>query len=609
MRARHKSNTSNQQNVEEIRTREGRGNLGKMAMNWQRGEPPRKAVNGHGHSGGANGGSTMDQQRSRSSALTAYLDSTILPPSPPLRRLLMQLDKDQLIQLALYWIQRDQTNPSPSVVPPQLSRRAPTLQRRKKIAYDSDDLEDDDDDDGPMQDNTAAFLDLQEARRARSTHELRALWQDSMADVKLHRRVAVDRILEVDWPQGLSYGMIAHVAFEHVRARRQPRDWMATCLDFDREVLHRSEALTLESFLQKKKKKKKHSDNASDTTAADAKAKLDHLTPAALRERFSKELSHLFSHALHLDVPVDRDNIDRAGTGISASEVAPLTDDWTKPFTHLRLVLCETPADVCSVGLHILHIPRTPWFLISGNLGRRGIEIKEQCLTHLAHSVEARQMQMPHENPWQKRQKNLEADFVVKGFGRISQSQVRGSDPLALCEILQKNQWVRDDVFRAGEIGGGKGRAMKRGDAEDGPLTRPEKRRREDKTGIYHDALEGDELDEQPSSMKERNDRAPVHPAVQRAEKRKADMDERKTKMEVQDLFGEAPAAGKKDKAEPDNGDDAEDDDDLPRVERIDYEVSVNNQSLLALSFAAADLFSFVASTTLSARRGLREGA
>lgn len=518
-----------------------------MATNWQRGEPPRDA-------GGQRGGGSGVKGKGRSSALTAYRDSTILPPSPPLRRLLMQLEKDHLIQLALCWIHRDQTSPSPSIVPPQLSRRAPP---RKRSAYgDSDDS---DDLDGPMQDDTAAFLDLQEERRARSITELRALWRDSMSDLKVHRRVAVDRILEVDWPQGLSYGMIAQVAFEHLRTRRQPRDWVAVCLDFDREAISRSEVLTIESITKKKKKK-------TGAPSTDAKAKLDQLTPAALRDRFSKELSHMFSHALHLDVPVDRDNVDRATT---SSEVAPLADDWTWPFTHLRLVLCETPADVCSVGLHILHLPRTPWFLISGNLGRKGVEIKEQCLTHLAHSVEARRMQMPREIPWQKRQKNLEADFEVKGFGRISQSQVRGSDPIALCEILQKNQWVRDDVFRAGEVGGGKGRAMKRGDAEDGPLVRAEKRRRQDKTGIYQDALEDkDDEEGQAVALPVEEDRAPVHPTVQRVVKRKAEMEERKTRMEVQDLFGEGE--GENYEAV---DDEEQDEKDLPRVERIDYDV------------------------------------
>jgi hypothetical protein len=170
-------------------------------------------------------------QSSTPGSLLRVLDhSTILEPNEPLQRMMNFLEKSHLIQIVLSWIHTAQHSPSPNIVPPMLSRRAP---RQVIPRINIDDV--------PSQDNnhqratTSSFLDLHEDRRARSHKELTSLWLVSMSDVKVPKSRAVDRIINVDWPTGLTYSMVATLAFEHVRANPLKRVWHTIRLDYGDE--------------------------------------------------------------------------------------------------------------------------------------------------------------------------------------------------------------------------------------------------------------------------------------------------------------------------------------------------------------------------------------
>lgn len=157
-------------------------------------------------------------------------DSTLLPPNDPLTRLLLSLDKHHLIHIILQWIQDAQNSPSSKLLPPQLSRRA----ARKSLFRNLTNI-----DESPSRDDqracTSSFLDLHENRRARSYKELSRLWLENMSDSKVSKSRAVDRIINVDWPTGLTYAMIATLAFEQVRANRDRRIWHTLRLDYEEE--------------------------------------------------------------------------------------------------------------------------------------------------------------------------------------------------------------------------------------------------------------------------------------------------------------------------------------------------------------------------------------
>jgi hypothetical protein len=154
--------------------------------------------------------------------------STVLDPSEPLQRMIGSLEKDHLIHVVLSWIKDAQHAPSSKILPPMLSRRAPR-QVVPRINID----------DAPSQDNlraaTSSFLDLHEDRRARSYKELTSLWLVSMSDEKVPKSRAVDRIVNVDWPTGLTYAMVATLAFEQIRANPLKRVWHTIRLDYGDE--------------------------------------------------------------------------------------------------------------------------------------------------------------------------------------------------------------------------------------------------------------------------------------------------------------------------------------------------------------------------------------
>lgn len=446
----------------------------------------------------------------------------------------MSLDKHHLIHLVVHWIHSvqhvfDQTR----LVAPQLSRRPP-----RHGATDVDDA--------PGQDSvTTSFLDLYEDRRARSLEELRVLWTDVMPEAKVSRSRAVDRILDVDWPQGITFAMTATIAFEAIRANRLSRNWTAMCLDYSKdpgtdnskelgvnhaETSRKSYMNGAGTHFTKAPGTGPDADRATDQHTQATSQLLQHCTPHQFAQRFSTELLHYFSHALFLDKPIHA----AADLGLHAQ----LPSDWCQPFTHLRLITCDTPADICSIGLHILHIPHTPWCLISGNLGRSGVEARDMALTALANSLGARRILLPHKS---------QQPALVK-TGKLG--ELKGRDPLALRTLLLE-AGLAQDHHPAGKVPGGKGRAMRRHEAEDGPLVRPEKRRREDRSGLYAEANND-------VARTEGNDEH-LDPVEQRRRARRHAAHLRKRQREAEDLFGASVHVV--------------DQADLPRLERIQYDV------------------------------------
>lgn len=435
----------------------------------------------------------------------------------------MTLDKSHLIHVVLYWIDQALTAASPDIVAPQLSRRPPHTGAR-----------DGDIDDVPQQDKgavedtvtTASFLDLHEERRARSYEELQRLWAQIMPEARVAKTRAVERILYVDWPYGISFAMAATVAFEASRANLLGRNWTAMSLDFGES--RSDEGSGKDS-------------RASNGTSAQHLERLKYISPESFVDDFSRELQHYCSHAIFIDKPVE-DKVP-AGTRLEDTDaLTPLPDNWAKPFTHIRVVTCENATEICSVGLHVLHLPQSAWCLVSGNMGRSSTEVREMALNALANAMGARRMRMPQS-------KQPGSNKTVKS-GRLG--ELRGRDPLALREILVSEGLVEDTSGFAEQVPGGKGRLMRRKEAEEGPLVRPEKRCREDKSGLYADVNgvskpDGDNAGEV-MDLREHRTRTRQRNARERARQR-----------EVDDLFGKAV--------------NITDDSDLPRVEKMQYDL------------------------------------
>ena len=152
--------------------------------------------------------------------------STVLPTSEPLRRLLNSLDKHHLIQIVLWWVHQAQHSPSPHLLAPQLSRRASRRGVARSNNFDYTHSQDHE------RVSVLSYLDLHEERRARSYTELTTLWLESMSEAKIPRARGVDRILNVDWPSGLTYAMVATLSFELIRANPVKKVWHTFRFDF-----------------------------------------------------------------------------------------------------------------------------------------------------------------------------------------------------------------------------------------------------------------------------------------------------------------------------------------------------------------------------------------
>ncbi|KAJ9479097.1 Chromosome segregation protein [Pseudozyma hubeiensis] len=376
----------------------------------------------------------ITQPSSSRSKLTSHEDHHLVPHSISLRRLLSRLDKTELVSLVTRWLD----DAGPSYIPPMLSRRQPK----------------------PGEDDPAsnlvlyhAILDLNEERRCRSMDELRLLWTGPMADPKVPKARALDRISDVDWPEGLSYAMVAELDLFYMNARQLSKTWTTVKLEYDDEV--------------------------------DAAGRgWERLSETQIRARLGNELGHYFEHHIYLHPRAKPQAHDTASIGHS----------WTDAFSYFRVVLAPTPSDVCGTGLHILHLPRTPFLLVSGSLGR-GTENREMALSAFASAAGATTVNYAKPTAGSAAAKRLLAELNDAGEdaagNRRTLGELRGKDPLALREILlhesgRVSSTADASAAPAGVAGGGKARQMKlsqggggRG-AEDGPLIAPLKRRREE---------------------------------------------------------------------------------------------------------------------------------
>ncbi|SPO25802.1 uncharacterized protein UTRI_03167 [Ustilago trichophora] len=383
----------------------------------------------------------ISQPSSSRTKLASHADYEPVPHSISLRRLLSRLDKLELTSLVTRWLD----SASPSYIPPMLSRRQPR----------------------PGDDDLAsnmmlyhAILDLNEERRCRSMDELRLLWTGPMADPKVPKARAVDRIVDVDWPEGLSYAMVAELDLFYMHARRLSKTWSTVKLEYDDDV---------------------HA----------AGRGWERLSETQIRSRLGNELGHYFEHHIYLH---PRSNDGGGDDGKDAFAQA-----WTDGFSYFRIVLAPIPSDVCSTGLHILHLPQTPFLLVSGSLGR-GTENREMALSAFASAAGASTVNYAKPSAGSAAAKKLLAELNDAGEdasgNRRTLGELRGKDPIALREILLHESGRLSSTSElsaapVGVAGGGKARQMRRSKggsgegAEDGPLIAPLKRRREEDLSAY----------------------------------------------------------------------------------------------------------------------------
>ncbi|KDN40431.1 hypothetical protein K437DRAFT_238871 [Tilletiaria anomala UBC 951] len=443
-----------------------------------------------------------------SSLLTSYEGQTVSPSSSHARKLLMRLDKPELISLALGWLRFS----SSIHLPPQLSRRPPREHTQRRGDW--------------------AALDLSEERRARTLEDCITIWDGPMRDQRVPKVRAVDRVLEVDWSDGLSFGMLAEIELAYLKARRTSRTWVAAKLEYAPD---RVQHPTVSSVL--------------------------------LRDLYTQELRHYFAHYLHLSQPrtavpsTPPRSVSPPPTRGAEKFKTASGDDWTTAFTCLRLTLAPTSAELCASGFYILHIPRTPWLLISGSPGR-GLENRTIALAAFAQAAGARSVNVSIP-PIQfqaaitaGKAAMAAADDTVTGGEREvtlpkNVAELKGRDPLSLRDIL-----ARDAL-----PGGGKGLDMVTGYVEDGPLVDAVHRRRETEAVIIYGRLLTP-----PPSLEERREQQDIgaalgqhapalHASVKRLSDREVEQRRFKRRREAKEMFG------------------AQGDDSLPMVPRIDFEL------------------------------------
>ncbi|PWN49042.1 hypothetical protein IE53DRAFT_388762 [Violaceomyces palustris] len=509
--------------------------------------------------------------------LTSYPDHHPIPHSVQTRRLVQKLDKSELIHLATSWL----ASVRPHHLRPTLSRRSSS----KTTSSSSD-----------PRPTTSSLLDLSEERRARNLEELFFLWDVAMRDPKVAKLRAIDRLIEVDWPQGFSLGMIAEIELLHSNNRRiaSGRTWVVAKFHYG----HRASA-----------------SSSSSSSSVDRRQ----ARPIFSKPAFAKELGHYFQHHLYLsDDFIGLGEDEEEGVGVagggggdgggdleaeldgdgptsvrSGPPVGPkpgvlgprrralVGTHWTRNFVQLRLVLAPLPNDVYSPGLQILLVPHSPYLLVSGNLSRGpGSETREMALTALANSVGAQTVLLAQPPAGSSaaaarargKQKAGGDDEVASqeegevGEGQEKVGELKGKDPLALLEILTQEQSSSGDPSSSVFMGG-KGREMRSGTegggvvVEDGPLVAPSRRRREDDAYTLGIRLPTPPLLEDPRGRSNLEPpMVPLPPSeVKRLKRRKLESTQANLR-EVRELFGNQSPY---------------DDSDLARIERVDYELDL----------------------------------
>ncbi|KAJ1032973.1 hypothetical protein NDA16_000252 [Ustilago loliicola] len=395
-----------------------------------------------------------------------------------------------------------------------------------------------------------------------------------MADPKVPKARAVDRITDVDWPEGLSYAMVAELDLFYMHARQLSKTWSTVKLEYDDEV--------------------------------DAAGKRwERLSEVQIRSRLGSELGHYFEHHIYLH--------PRSNDGKSRQKDASPSHDWTDDFSYFRIVLAPVPSDICSTGLHILHIPRTPFLLVSGSLGR-GTENREMALSAFASAAGAATVNYAKPSAGSAAAKKLLNELNEAGEdaagNRRTLGELRGKDPLALREILlhesgRLSSTSDMSAAPAGVAGGGKARQMRRSKggsgqgAEDGPLIAPLKRRREEDLNTFGirpptppaSGSEGETLSLSSASASTRptqrrqslTPNSTQTPQEVHSHTREALTAQMESQREANELFAPTPSSAS--------------DESLPRVERIEYELHLpfpdmqkyNTRSLVDMEAYNAD--------------------
>ncbi|MCO5555806.1 hypothetical protein L7F22_009351 [Adiantum nelumboides] len=379
--------------------------------------------------------------------------------------------------------------------------------------------------------------------RARTYDQLEKIWRSG-----LMRRQVIERLTEIDWPEGITYSMISTIIFESSRVNRTHWHWNACCLDYGDDEEVKSLLGKKDAFLSRHRLYRT-------------------ITPAELVKGISEELQNYCSHSIFLDTP------SKAAEMLSLTEAKQAEEDWTKPFTRIRIVSCDSANNVCNYGLHILHIPKTPWCLISGTVAdHQTAEERDMTYTAIAHAFGARKV-LHNSAGTAKSNRN----HIQMRTGKLGELQ--GRDASALREILVNEYHVLDGDVMSSRLKGGKGRAMDRNQAEDGPLVRAEKRKRDDKSGLYEkiarqekdrfngagDELEGDVSSEANSGIQ--------HPRDQKLQASKSEAEKKKREREVNELFGQDERLLLQRSESSHSHSNEETFEDLPRIERIKYDL------------------------------------
>lgn len=369
-----------------------------------------------------------------------------------------------------------------------------------------------------------------------------------MLDGRVPKSRAVDRILETDWPEGISYAMVSMIAAEALEVGPTSRTWTAARAFFDEG--DESECLKGAEETQRGTRIIVVRLSYSFILALlfIAPSTLRSISAEALRARLTSELRNYFTHHLYL----------LKAQGQSSSCIA-------SPFTHLHLTLPPHAPDVCG-GTHILYVPGTRWVLLSGSLGRAGGGDSRSILhAALAQALGALEVRGPKSgSAGRPSTKGAAEDDDEERRRAQSLPELKGKDPKALLDVLLAGEAAATGHARAGSgaasrntgtssvAEGGAGRAMRHGHAEDEPLVGIHKRKRL--------------LDNPPPSAALREESNQIdadaarteHPAVRAARvslESKVHIDRQK---EIRELFGER--RGKRDG-------------DIPSIERIDYEL------------------------------------
>lgn len=152
----------------------------------------------------------------------SYSPDTVVPHCNPTTRLLSKLDKNSIIQLVIDWL--NNSSNSISILPPILTNN-PSSSSSSSSGEAHQDL---------SQQDLIAAKHLINNKTCNSFNQLFHLWNVSMRNPKVPKIRAIERILEVDWPKGFSYHMLAEIDGKYLTSS-SGRTWNAIKLIYSDE--------------------------------------------------------------------------------------------------------------------------------------------------------------------------------------------------------------------------------------------------------------------------------------------------------------------------------------------------------------------------------------